>query len=185
MPGPRAGLQVSIGVHKCSWFPSPARSPNLCLPLSACLKSFQRHKVLPEGRIPIFLRVRNPFQTKLGVLYGECRPQGGAGLLTAKHQPHRSPRCRFSLVQAPCVSPRPRVAFAPQLCVCARSFPPPHGTAVPAQPRWRRHGPYERWGAGAPWLMQDHGPHVKDKHNPFYTTVKSWPTLTLYTCSMQ
>lgn len=95
-----------------------ALCPNVLSSPFCPLKSFQRNKVLPEGRIPMFLRVRNPVQTKLGELYRECLLQGGAGLLMAKCKPHRSPHCCFLLVEALCIFPRPRVAFAPQLCIC-------------------------------------------------------------------
>lgn len=143
------------------------------------IKSSQRHVVLLEGRIPMFLRVRNAVYMKLGALYQERLFCGGARLLTAKWKLHHSLQCLFLACSN-------TLHFSPALCctlspvVCLLDPSLLQGTTVPAQ-----HGPYKRWGAGALWLMQDHGPHVKDKHNPFYTTVKSWPTLTLYTCSMQ
>lgn len=76
MLGPHVGLQVSNGVHKLFWFPSPARTPcpNLLSTLFCPIKSFQRQEVLSEGRILIFLRVRNPVQIKLGVLWPHVSP---------------------------------------------------------------------------------------------------------------
>lgn len=48
-------------------------------------------------------------------------------------EPHHFASCCFLLVKGLCISPQPRIAFAPS-SVFARSIPSLQGTAVPAQP---------------------------------------------------
>lgn len=85
---------------------------------SFCLiKSSQRHVVLLEGRIPMFLRVRIPVQTKLRALYQECSFHGGAGLLTAKWKPPHSLQYLFLSCSSTLHFSPSSCCIFPQLCV--------------------------------------------------------------------